>query len=122
MTPPVRRLPDVRYGEVLGYRPLELDLYVPAAERPLPVIVHVHGGGWRRGSRREPLPALGTNFYDGLAAQGFNEQVLPGAKHLDLHDATVVFPLLRWFGALGGGSGPARILPATSRWIRTMSP
>jgi acetyl esterase/lipase len=71
MTPPVRRLPDVRYGEVLGYRPLELDLYLPAAERPLPVIVHVHGGGWRRGSRREPLPALGTTFYDGLAAQGF---------------------------------------------------
>jgi acetyl esterase/lipase len=71
MTAAVRRVPDVIYGEVPGYRPLELDLYLPPAERPLPVIVHVHGGGWRRGSRRHPLPALGADFYDQLAAQGF---------------------------------------------------
>jgi acetyl esterase/lipase len=30
----------------------------------------VHGGGWRRGSRRHPLPALGGGFYQGLAAGG----------------------------------------------------
>src|SRR5580704_2478393 len=71
MTAPVRRVPDVVYGEVPGYRPLELDLYLPEATGPLPVIVHVHGGGWRRGSRRVPLPRLGAGFYDGLAAQGF---------------------------------------------------
>jgi acetyl esterase/lipase len=33
-------------------------------------VVHVHGGGWRRGSRRHPLPALGGRFYQGLAAGG----------------------------------------------------
>jgi acetyl esterase/lipase len=66
MTPKV-----VLYGEVLGYRPLELDLYLPPAEGPHPVIVHVHGGGWRRGSRREPLPGLSTEFYENLAEQGF---------------------------------------------------
>jgi acetyl esterase/lipase len=71
MTAPVRRVPDVVYGEVPGYRPLELDLYLPEATGPVPVIVHVHGGGWRRGSRRVPLPRLGAGFYDGLAAQGF---------------------------------------------------
>src|SRR6266516_470021 len=71
MTAPVRRVPDVVYGEVPGYRPLELDLYLPEATGPLPVIVHVHGGGWRRGSRRHPLPALGPGFYDDLAGQGF---------------------------------------------------
>jgi acetyl esterase/lipase len=75
MTPAVRQVPDVRYGEVPGYRPLELDLYLAegstGAEGPLPVIVHVHGGGWRRGSRRESLPRLGADFYDSLAAQGF---------------------------------------------------
>jgi acetyl esterase/lipase len=59
------------YGEVIGYRPLELDLYLPGADEPAPVIVHVHGGGWRRGSRRHPLPRLGPGFYDSLAAQGF---------------------------------------------------
>jgi acetyl esterase/lipase len=70
-----RRVPDVVYGEVPGYRPLELDLYLPEARSrtggPVPVIVHVHGGGWRRGSRRHPLPVLGADFYDRLAAQGF---------------------------------------------------
>ena len=53
-----------------------------------PVIVHVHGGGWRRGSRREPLPVLGAGFYDTLAAEGFavaaidyrlSGEALPGA-------------------------------------------
>jgi acetyl esterase/lipase len=71
MTTPVRRVPDVVYGDVLGYRPLELDLYLPEAATSVPVIVHVHGGGWRRGTRREPLPALGRDFYDRLAAEGF---------------------------------------------------
>jgi acetyl esterase/lipase len=75
MTAPVRRVPDVVYCEVPGYRPLELDLYLPGARSrtggPVPVIVHVHGGGWRRGSRRHPLPVLGADFYDRLAAQGF---------------------------------------------------
>jgi acetyl esterase/lipase len=66
-----RRVPDLVYGEVPGYRPLELDLYLPQADGPTPVIVHVHGGGWRRGSRREPLPVLGPDFYDSLTAQGF---------------------------------------------------
>lgn len=62
---------DICYGVVSGYRPLELDLYRPEPDGQTPVIVHVHGGGWRRGSRREPLPALGTDFYAFLAAQGF---------------------------------------------------
>ena len=71
MTAPVRRVPDVVYGEVPGYRPLELDLYLPREDGPVPVIVYVHGGGWRHGSRRHPLPVLGADFYDRLAAQGF---------------------------------------------------
>jgi acetyl esterase/lipase len=70
--PPVRYLADLVYGEVPGFRPLELDLYLPeAGAAPVPVIVHVHGGGWRRGSRRVPLPRLGAGFYGELAARGF---------------------------------------------------
>ena len=71
MTPPVRRLADIRYGVVVGYRPLELDLYLPEAGRPVPVVVYVHGGGWQRGSRRDPPPLLDADFYDQIAAQGF---------------------------------------------------
>jgi acetyl esterase/lipase len=61
----------IEYAEVTGYRPLELDLYLPeGAPGPVPAVVHVHGGGWRRGSRRHSLAALGDDFYPGLAAAG----------------------------------------------------
>ena len=61
----------IEYAEVPGFRPAELDLYLPsAASGPGPVVIHVHGGGWRRGSRRRPLPALGDGFYPALAAAG----------------------------------------------------
>jgi acetyl esterase/lipase len=65
----------IEYGQLPGFRPLELDLYLPgdtpgAAAVVLPTVVHVHGGGWLRGSRRHPLPALGDGFYQGLAAAG----------------------------------------------------
>jgi acetyl esterase/lipase len=61
----------VEYADVPGFRPLELDLYLPdGLSGPVPVVVHVHGGGWRRGSRRHPLPALGDDFYHALAATG----------------------------------------------------
>jgi acetyl esterase/lipase len=69
MTPPVRRVADIRYGEVLGYRPLELDLYLPEGSE-VPVVVYVHGGGWQRGSRRDPPPLLEADFYDQIAAHG----------------------------------------------------
>jgi acetyl esterase/lipase len=70
MTSTVRRVPDVRYGEVLGYRPLELDLYLPSADELSPVVVYVHGGGWQRGTRRDPPPLLAADFYDQIATQG----------------------------------------------------
>ena len=35
----------------LGYRPLHLDLHVPAGDGPFPVLLWIHGGGWLTGSR-----------------------------------------------------------------------
>lgn len=40
----------VTYAAPPGFRPLELDLYTPAGD-PAPLIVFVHGGGWRVGTR-----------------------------------------------------------------------
>ncbi len=34
-----------------GVRPLHLDLYVPAAPRPAPLVVWIHGGGWIAGDK-----------------------------------------------------------------------
>ncbi|WP_326950561.1 alpha/beta hydrolase fold domain-containing protein [Amycolatopsis sp. NBC_01307] len=56
------------YREVLGFRPLELDLHLPAGPGPHPAIVYLHGGGWRRGSRRTTIPA---SLCPTLAERGF---------------------------------------------------
>ena len=103
---------DIEYATVPGFRPLELDLYrpdSPGAGR-VPVVIHVHGGGWRRGSRRHPLPALGENFYAGLAARGIavaaidyrlsGEARYPAAVN-DVRAAVA------WARAALPGSGPA---------------
>jgi acetyl esterase/lipase len=45
----------VAYSAPAGFRPLELDLYTPA-DGPAPVIVFVHGGGWRHGTRAVFVP------------------------------------------------------------------
>ncbi|MFD5814228.1 alpha/beta hydrolase fold domain-containing protein [Streptomyces sp. NPDC127038] len=72
----MRRFDGVEYAVIPGFRPLELDLYLPdavpaAGAGEVPVIVHVHGGGWRRGSRRHPLPRLGEDFYPAMVRAGF---------------------------------------------------
>lgn len=47
----------VEYSAPVGFRPLELDLYVPDAAGPFPAIVFLHGGGWRVGTRRVFCPS-----------------------------------------------------------------
>ncbi|MYS38795.1 acetyl esterase/lipase [Streptomyces sp. KhCrAH-43] len=65
--PPHARTPDrveyrdVVYAEIDGYRPLMLDLTVPAAApAPVPLLVWIHGGAWRRGSPRVGESWLGV--------------------------------------------------------------
>lgn len=43
------------YGQIDGFRPLELDLYRPGpgVAGPYPLLVFVHGGGWRVSSRHQ---------------------------------------------------------------------
>ena len=58
---------DLVYGSVDG-RDLHLDLYVPETRsaNPMPLVVWVHGGGWRGGSReglRRPGPILEHGGY-----------------------------------------------------------
>ena len=50
----VTGLPDLTYSTVSGFRPLTLDLYLPAAQASggAPVIIYVHGGGWTSGHTR----------------------------------------------------------------------
>jgi acetyl esterase/lipase len=49
----VTAYPDIEYSNLMGYRPLLLDLYLPAKrDAPRPLVVWVHGGGWNRGDSR----------------------------------------------------------------------
>jgi len=53
-----RVLSGVPYAALPGARPLELDLVLPPeSDRPVPVVVFLHGGGWRLGSRHSAGPA-----------------------------------------------------------------
>jgi acetyl esterase/lipase len=51
----VREFKDVEYGNV-GGDALKLDLYLPkAADKPVPGLILLHGGGWESGRRRHCL-------------------------------------------------------------------
>lgn len=59
----VRAMRDIEYAKVDG-KPLLLDVFVPRrADKPMPVVVWIHGGGWRAGSKERcptiPLTARG---------------------------------------------------------------
>ena len=61
--PTVRENGTAHYGGVtyavpFGYRPLQLDLWVPPTAGPAPLVVWVHGGAWIVGDRRDLPPTL----------------------------------------------------------------
>ena len=64
--PGVVKHADLVYASING-RDLSLDIYAPSTkpERPIPVIVWVHGGGWRSGSKariNRSLPILSRGY------------------------------------------------------------
>ena len=66
LPPGITRLADITYAAI-GDRALRLDVYLPATkpESPMPVIMWVHGGGWRGGSKAgigRPAPILEKGF------------------------------------------------------------
>ncbi len=64
------------FAEKPGYRALQLDLYRPTHvdTSPLPLILNVHGGGWRvSGRHRAPREtrAWATSFFERMVDAGF---------------------------------------------------
>jgi acetyl esterase/lipase len=53
-----RVIKDIQYGQAEGKR-LFLDMYIPVNKKGLlPLVVWIHGGGWRSGSKESCRPAL----------------------------------------------------------------
>jgi acetyl esterase/lipase len=61
----------ISYGLVSGYRPLQLDVWVPAASTTPPLVVWIHGGAWLSGDRRYLPETLRPNqLFDATLAAG----------------------------------------------------
>ena len=139
----VSRVDDLVFASP-GGNPLLADLYLPdGAPRPLPVIVWLHGGGWRVGDRRL-APDLGRFFAErGFAMASFDyrlsgdaifpaavEDVKTGIRWLrSVADVYSLDPArIGLWGSSSGGhlaamaalSGPEAFQPADSAWA-TMS-
>ncbi|MCZ2826407.1 MULTISPECIES: alpha/beta hydrolase [unclassified Modestobacter] len=105
---PIRRADGARhfsgltYAVAFGYRPLQLDLWVPDTPAPAPLVVYVHGGGWMMGDRRY-LPetlrpgSLFDAFLDaGLAVATIDyRHAHEAAFPAQLHDAKAAVRYLR---------------------------
>lgn len=96
---------DLEYGRA-GQRPLLLHLLLPREPltRPLPVVVFIHGGAWRGGSRDVGIPALAplvaSGHYAG-ASVGYRlsqEAIWPA----QIHDCKAA---IRWVRAQAGKYG-----------------
>lgn len=112
-TPPppegVRVYLDQVYATVRGYRPLRLDLQVPAGPGPWPLVAEIHGGAWWEGSRRRPPEVTeAVDFTGRVLSRGYavanidyrlsREATFPA----QLHDVKAA---LRWLRAFAGPLG-----------------
>jgi acetyl esterase/lipase len=78
-----------------------LDLYVPASDEPVPVVVWVHGGGWMGGDK-EPTPAFDLT-HDGYAVATVQYRLSSEARFpAQFHDVQAA---IRWLRANAGTYG-----------------
>ena len=95
-----RRINDIPYAEVDGHR-LPLDLYLPADVNNAPLVVWVHGGAWRRGSKSN-MPLIDL-VQGGFAVASVDYRLSPVAKFpAQVHDGKAAIRFLRGSAAKFG--------------------
>ena len=88
-----RRISNIEYGRVDDHR-LLLDLYLPPGHDDPPLVVWIHGGAWRAGSKSKmPL----TDLLDaGFAIASIDYRLSPVAKFpAQIHDCKAAIRFLR---------------------------
>lgn len=71
--PGIVAMPGIEFANLVGFRPMRLDLYAHAdRQRARPAIVWIHGGGWNRGDARTSASyANWPAVLASLAARGY---------------------------------------------------
>src|ERR1044072_271392 len=90
---PSQIVSDIPYARI-GERILKLDLHIPARKLRSPLIVWVHGGAWRSGSKKDmPLRRL---VADGYAVASVDYRLSTEAKFpAQAHDLKAAIRFLR---------------------------
>ena len=89
----IRRTNDIEYAEVNGHR-LLLDLYLPSKPQRPALVVWIHGGAWRRGTKSK-MP-LGELVKHGFAIASVDYRLSPVAKFpAQIHDCKAAIRFLR---------------------------
>lgn len=105
---------DIVFAEVGGHQ-LKLDLHLPSGNVRAPLVVWIHGGGWRAGSRKN-VPLLGLTK-DGFAIASISYRFAKDAIFpAQIHDCKAAVRWLRvnadrygynadWIGVAGSSAG-----------------
>jgi acetyl esterase/lipase len=103
-----RIIRDLVFAEPAGFRPLTLDVYLPEGQLAA-VVLFLHGGGWRGGSRRVFCPGVSrADSFDKLTSRGIAvvaaDYRLSGEAHFpaQLDDAHSALEWLQGGGAEWG--------------------
>ena len=92
----------ITYAVAFGFRPLQLDLWVPPTAAPAPLVVWIHGGGFMFGDRRYlPETLRPGQVFDALLDAGLAVATIDYRHALEapfpaqLHDAKAAVRYLR---------------------------
>src|SRR5215216_7075591 len=97
-----RRYEGITYAAIMGYRPLQLDVWVPPSSALPPLVIWIHGGAWLFGDRRYLPETLRPNqLFDELIKAGLAVATIDYRHALEapfpaqLHDAKAAVRYLR---------------------------
>ena len=126
----VRAERDIVFAEIDGHS-LKLDLYLPSTERKSPLVVWIHGGGWRSGSKKSPKLLELTKHGYALASVSYrltDKAIFPA----QIHDCKAAIRWLRanadrygydsnWIAVAGSSAGGhLALLMGTSGGVEKM--
>lgn len=107
----VKKTAGVKYFEGEGVDPERhlLDLYIPQGVKDFPVVVWVHGGGWRAGSKEQGDSFIASFAAHGIGVASVGYRLAPNVQHpKQIEDVARAFAWVH--GHIGEHGGNAKRL------------